>query len=122
VQTLSKQLIETKKQKLRKKGAILLRILILFYFTLLHGTYAYADNIFATGFGKAFDVSPVGQMISGLLKAVGAYASLKAIYLVYEYKNGIQTQCSTRTCASMFIAGVLLFYAHVTINAIYNSV
>lgn len=100
---------------------MLLRMLVLSYFFILHSAYAYADDLFATGFGKAFDGSSEGQLVFILLQAAGIYFCLKSLHLVYGYHLGKQTQCGNWNCSMRFLAGTLLFYGHETANLIYNT-
>jgi hypothetical protein len=81
----------------------------------------YADNLFQTGWGSAFNNSAEGQLIFTLLELIGAYSCIKSFCLGYQYHKGTQTQYGGWKCVSIFIAGVLLFHARETANLIYNS-
>lgn len=95
-------------------------MIVLWLFSI--SEYALADDLFATGWGHAFDVSPEGTLIFTLLQCFGIWACFKSLRLLYAYHHGKQSRFGNGACFMMFMAGVLIFYAHQTANAIYNSV
>ncbi len=100
---------------------MLLRMLILSCFFILRSRCAYADDLFATGWGAAFNSSAEGQLVFTMLAAAGIYFCMKSLHLLYGYHLGKQTQHGNWNCAMRFLAGTFLFYGHETANFIYNS-
>lgn len=87
---------------------------------LLLSLPVYADDIFATGWGHAFDASAEGQLLFTLMQTVGVGACIRSLYFFYKRvtHSGAHTYPK---CAAMFVAGVLLFYPHTTLNLFFNS-
>lgn len=101
---------------------MLVRMLILSCFFMMHSVYAYADDLFATGWGHAFDSSAEGQMVFAVCCAAGVYFCIKSLHLLYGYHLGKQTQYGNWNCSMRFLAGTMLYFAHGTANLFYNSI
>jgi hypothetical protein len=88
---------------------------------LMTSSSVYADDLFQTGWGSAFNSSPEGQLVFILLQVVGIWTCIKSMMLLHAYNKGTQTTYSKWNCSMRFLAGVLLYYGHETANLIYNS-
>ena len=81
----------------------------------------HAEGAFDTGWGRAFDSSAYGQLFFTLMQVFGIWACIRALLWMVQYANHQQTKRGYGKCTGIFIAGCLLFYAHESINVIYNT-
>ncbi len=98
------------------------RKLVVLLWLLSWSKWALAGDLFATGWGHAFDTSSEGILVFTLLQCFGMWACFKSLRFLYAYHYGKQNRYGNGACFMMFIAGVMLFYGHQTVNVIYNSI
>lgn len=79
-----------------------------------------AADLFASGWGSAFDASPEGQLFFTAMEVFGIWTCIKSLILVYRYAHH-KTQHGYWTCTTIFLAGCLLYFMHETLNLLYQS-
>ena len=84
-------------------------------------TAVYADDLFATGWGYAFDASAYGQLFFTAMEVLGIVTCIKSLAYLYQYVHGKQQRFGYWTCLIFFFAGVALYFMHDTLNLLYTS-
>lgn len=81
---------------------------------------SYADNLFATGWGRTFDASAEGRLFFTAMEVFGIFTCMKSLTMVYRYANN-KGKHGYWTCCTIFLSGCLMYFMHATFNLIYNS-
>lgn len=81
----------------------------------------YAEGAFDTGWGRAFQSSAYGQLFFTLMQVFGIWACIRALLWMVQYANHQQTKRGYFKCTGIFIAGCLMYFAHESIDVIYNT-
>jgi len=80
-----------------------------------------ADNLFATGWGRSFNHSAMGELFFATLEVVGILGCLKTLYCAYRYYKHQDLSQSVLKLCLRFIGSTFLYFSHETMNLIYNS-